>query len=294
MSSKTSHGKLAEKLRQIARGPVAPIGFGRTAEMKIPALALIVSLARNDPELAKAAIAGGADAVLLHLNRDVHEAGVTFGDLAAERQTIQGVASVAGDTPWGVDLGNQGMLSQEDLKALIDLGVDFVSADASNAPAPLLLAENIGRIVALSRDLSPYLLRTVNELSIDAVELSPLDRSDGSTLSILDVMKYRQFADLIRQPVIATSQAGLKPDDVRILREIGFQGLLLDAATAGADPATVEQTTRAFHQAIDQAGGPLARRDVTGVIIPKVSPRGPVREIEIPEEPEEEPDEEEW
>lgn len=294
MSSKTSHGKLADKLRQIARGPVAPIGFGRAAEVKIPALALIVSLARNDPELTKGAIAGGADAVLLHLNRDVREAGVTFGDLGAERQAIQAVASVAGDTPWGVDLGNQSTLSEEDLKAITDLGADFVSADASNAPAALLLAENLGRIVALSRDLSPYLLRTVNELSVDAVVLSALDRSDGSALSVLDVMKYRQFADLIRQPVIASSQAGLKPDDIRVLREIGFQGLLLDAALAGADPTTIEQTTRAFHQAIEEAGGPLARRDVTGVIIPKVSPRGPVREIEIPEEPEEEPDEEGW
>ncbi len=291
MSPKTSRGKLVDKLRQIARGPVAPIGFGRAAEVKIPALSLIVSLARNDPDLAKAAIAGGADAVLLHLNQEMREVGVTFGDLGAERQAMQTVASAVGDTPWGVDLGDRGLLSDGDLQALIDLGADFVSADAGSAPAALLLVESIGRIVSLSRDLSPYLLRTVNELSVDAVELSPLDRSDAGGLSVLDVMKYRQFADLMRHPAIASSQGWLKPADVRVLREVGFQGLLLDVVTAGADSGAIERTTGAFHQAIDQAGGPLARRQAAGVIVPRVSPRTPVPEIETPEEPEE-PDEE--
>lgn len=291
MPPNASRSKLVDRLRQIARGPVAPIGFGRATEVRVPALALIVSLARNDVELAKAALNGGADAVLLHLNQELPEAGVKFGNLDVERETLRAVAGASGDKPWGVDLG-EGPATADEAKGLVELGADFISARAASASASLLIAEGLARVISVGRDLSPYLVRIIGEMPIEVVEVSLLDTNRSQPLTILDVMRYRQIVDLTRQSVVVRTQGIIKPDDVRALREAGVLGLILDIATVGSDPAAVEGTTRAFRQAIDQAGGPLARRATVDVIIPQVTPRMSAPEIEAPEEPEEEPDEE--
>ena len=291
MPPNASRSKLVDRLRQIARGPVAPIGFGRATEVRVPALALIVSLARNDVELAKAALNGGADAVLLHLNQERPEAGVKFGILDVESETLRAVAGASGDKPWGVDLG-EGPATADEAKGLVELGADFISARAASASASLLIAEGLARVISVGRDLSPYLVRIIGEMPIEVVEVSLLDTNRSQPLTILDVMRYRQIVDLTRQSVVVRTQGIIKPDDVRALREAGVLGLILDIATVGSDPAAVEGTTRAFRQAIDQAGGPLARRATVDVIIPQVTPRMSAPEIEAPEEPEEEPDEE--
>lgn len=290
MAPNARPSKLIDKLRQVARGPVSPIGFGRTSGTPVPALVLIVSLARNDGTLAEAAIRGGADALIGHLNQDLPEAEMTFGSLDAERDGLQSIASAAGQTPWGIRLGAQGNTPTEDITGAIGLGVDFAAASAAVAPASLLLTKGVGKIISIDRELDLFLIRTIGELQVDAVEVSLLDASkEPEMLTVLDVMKYRKIADTISQSVIVNTQGRIKPEDVPALREAGVHGLLLEVGTAGTDLQAIEENTRAFRQAIDKAGGPLARGRSIGVILPQITPAQSVQEMEpeLPEEPEE-------
>ena len=47
---------------------------------------LIASLPRNDPELARAALAGGADVLKVHLNVTHNASGVRFGSLCRSEE----------------------------------------------------------------------------------------------------------------------------------------------------------------------------------------------------------------
>jgi hypothetical protein len=291
MTADKASSKLIGKLLQVWRGPVAQMGFGRAAPAKAPAFILVVSLPRNDPELARAAVRGGADAVVLHLNESYPDLARTFGNLATEREAIQSVAKAVGGVPWGAHIGGDAALSAEDVDSLKTLGADFLAADVDVAPASLLSAEGIARVMAIGRDVGPYLLRTLNELPIEGIVAASLDEGvSAGPIKVLDLMKYRQVTDLTRQPVIIDTQGRLRPEDVPALRRADAQGILLGVNTIGDQPGEVEEVTRSWRDAIDQAGGPLTRGRSPGAILPQVaSPQHPGG-IEEPEEPEE-PDE---
>lgn len=63
----STSSKLIAKLREISRGAVSPFGFGRAAAQQVPSLLILVSLPCNDAELARAAVAAGADGLVCHI-----------------------------------------------------------------------------------------------------------------------------------------------------------------------------------------------------------------------------------
>lgn len=265
------------------------MGFGRVAPAKQPAMVLIVALDHTDPALVSAAVSAGADALVMQVPA-ASVVGDGTGSLNAEKEALKKVSEAAGKLPWGLSIDGPGAV-RLDFPHLSELGVDFVIAPAAVAPASFLSASGLGRIVAVERDFNPFLIRALNDLPVDAVMVSHLDASPGpGGLSILDVMRYRQVVDLLKQPVIADTQGQLKPEDVPALREGGVRGLLLDVRTVGTSVSSIEAVTKAFREAIDNAGGPLCHGG-SHAIIPQV--RGTILpEFEEPEEPEE-PDEDE-
>jgi hypothetical protein len=245
---------------------------------------LIVALDHIDPTLVTAAINAGADGLVLQVPA-ASVVGDGTGSLAAEKDALKKVGEVAGEAPWGLSIDGPGAV-RLDFDNLSELGADFVIAPAAVAPASLLTVSGLGRIVAIERDFSPFLVRALNELPADAVVVSHLDATPSpGGLSILDVMRYREVVDLLKQSVIANTQGQLKPEDVPALREAGVRGLLLDVRTVGTSASSIEATTKAFREAIDKAGGPLTRGG-SSVVLPQVRP-SLGRHSEEPEEPEE-------
>jgi methylmalonyl-CoA mutase cobalamin-binding subunit len=65
----STSSRIVARLRDISKGTPAPFGFvGRAQARSVPAMLLLASLSKNDPELVTAAIEAGADAVLGHLH----------------------------------------------------------------------------------------------------------------------------------------------------------------------------------------------------------------------------------
>ena len=66
---------------------------------------LIASLPRNDPELARAALAGGADVLKVHLNVTHNASGVRFGSLAEKAANLEAIRGIQLGRTEGIQLG---------------------------------------------------------------------------------------------------------------------------------------------------------------------------------------------
>ncbi|MEK7376980.1 MAG: hypothetical protein AABZ57_07485, partial [Candidatus Margulisiibacteriota bacterium] len=111
-------------------------------------LTLIVSLPDNDVEFAKAAVAGGADALKVHCNIQHKASGVTFGTFAQEKDRFEKIIK-SSKIPVGIVPGAQIKPSQEDMKEAVKMGFDFFDMNVDDIPAFMLGLKNITKIAAV-------------------------------------------------------------------------------------------------------------------------------------------------
>lgn len=346
---KGTSSKLISKLKEISRGTASPLGFGRLQARNVPAMLVVASLGRNDPALAEAAIAAGADALELHLHgrlsefikkqedkdtredqdekerngkaekaalpeasrlettqgeetaevpssapsgedgvgpseesgssdsaKDEETEGdqVRFGGLAEEKANIQAVLGVAGDKPVGVVVGQDGELTLGELDELAQMGVDFVVAHPHRAPADLLGVEALGHVARLDRDYPAGPLRGLNELDLDAMEVVVgRPASSLSLLTIHDLASIRQAIEPLRRPVLLLAAKTIQPGDLKHVREIGIEGLVLGPDLLGQTADEARARVADYRQAVDVLGPPIGRGRATEgrrVILPRV------------------------
>jgi hypothetical protein len=214
---------------------------------------LLVSLPRNDAALAEAALAGGADALKVHLNVEHRASGTVFGSLADERPALEEILGLG--APVGVVIGGLGAFSRDEMSSAVAMGFAFVDCYLSHAPAwyidaayPAIAVVAVGvddpleRVVGLSR------------LGIGAVEasLTPPDEY-GTPLRLHRVADYARLAAMTELPVIVPSQHAIDPDDVPALLRAGVGAVLLGAVVTGSKAAPMQATVGAFRAAIDTA-----------------------------------------
>src|SRR6188508_1992560 len=96
---------------------------------------LIVSLPRNDVELAKAAAESGAHAVKVHMNVRHDASGTGFGSYAEEHETVREIIKAVkipvGLMP-GADPAN--LPAQDELNSLAAAGLEFVDIYTHHMP----------------------------------------------------------------------------------------------------------------------------------------------------------------
>lgn len=275
---------------------------------------LMVRLARNEVSLAEAAVSAGADALVCHLfgSRGVAArageqqtvqggaaaeeavenaptpaetaspptvesplpAPARFGGLAEERASLEAIVKAAAGRPVGVTIGTAGAVTSDDLDELARLGVDFVAIHPHRAPATLLNIEALGHVVQLDREYPSGPLRGINELGIDAVELT-IARPDTSLpqLTIHDLANFRQLVDSIRRPVLVPTVWAAQPSDLKFFHSIGVEALVLTPELLGEGADNVRARVAEYRQAIDKLPPPIGRgRALEGrrVVLPRV------------------------
>jgi len=224
-------------------------------------LGLFVSLPRNDAELARAAIAGGADSLKVHINVSHAASGTSFGPLAAERTALESIVEAAGGRPVGIVPGAEQMASREDMRGLSRIGIDFCDAYAHHMPAWMLLMRDevdMAVLVALGPEHDTRQASAVCSgpagppLAADGIEASII-RHDGygQPLSALDVLMYRQLCAEAQMPVMVPTQRAVTPKDVSAIANCGAAALLIGAVVTGRDAGSIEEATRRFRAAID-------------------------------------------
>ena len=240
--------RLVARLREITRGAATPLGFGRAPAKKQPSLLLIVYGTPDESDLLRAAASAGADAIVGRIDD-------AATDLTAAVVNLQ---TSAGSVPLGIEI--VGSLDASQLGSLAVKGVDFVAFEPHRTADDVLEIAEIGRIARLILDHHGSILRGLNDLPVDAIEIE-VDRPSGSInrLTVYDIADLRQVVDAIRRPVIFIAPAGFSPGDLKRLREMGVEAVALDAHGLGEDVATVSGRVSALRAAIDALGPSIGR-----------------------------------
>lgn len=216
-------------------------------------LSLIVALPENSVELAKAAEAGGADAVKAHLKMVHRASGIRFGTLEQERPVLEEILRSV-SIPVGIVPGAEEGTSPEELAELRRMGIDFVDMFVHFSPTYMLTEPTMGRMVAITNDYDSEYLYGLNRLpGVDMVEAAIMPKEQyGKPLTFNDVARYAAIAGrLAEKPIIVPSQKALKPADAEVLAQAGVKAIMIGVLSTGSSYREVEQAAREFRRVID-------------------------------------------
>lgn len=216
-------------------------------------MTLIASLPDNSPELAKAALNGGAQALKVHINIKHKASGVSFGSLAEEGAKLDSILDIASKVPVGIVPGDAARLPDEkELREIIKMGFDFYDMNLDDIPEHLRTAKGISRIAAVNNKHSLESISTLKG-KYDAIEAGIIPQLGyGQTMTIGDLRCYISIAIASDLPVIVPTQRKISVEEVPILADTGIRSIMIGAIVTGRTPQMLEQATRCFRNAIDQ------------------------------------------
>ncbi len=224
---------------------------------------LIVSLPRNDRELALAACENGADAIKLHMNVEHRASGTRFGSYAEEHETIReiiGAVSCSVGLMPGAGIDN--LPSREEMLALHEAGVDFVDIYTQHMPLwfldlPLKLVvafDSFDGFVEPAFYMSHvYWPRGMNRNRIFMVEASITKPEDyGKPFSFHDARRLRILQEYVDAPLLVPTQKHITPEDARWLVRTGTGGLMIGAIVCGDTAESIGRATARYRAIIDE------------------------------------------
>ena len=199
---------------------------------------VIVSLARHDLDLAKAAIGAGAFAIKVHLNAYHRASGTTFGSFAEERPFYEKLATLG--VPLLVMAGQEKVPSPEEMDALADLGFEGFNIYFSDMQ-PHLLQSRLRPMPALGEKGTDEELAKIIAIPGVMMEASVAAFADyGKPLNETDLARYRDITRKAGIPVIAPSQKRFVGDDMAKLKAAGIAAPLLGFIVTGTTTESME------------------------------------------------------
>lgn len=213
---------------------------------------LLVSLPRNDSELARAAIDGGADLLKVHVNVQHRASGTDFGTLAEEMEALAAILDLG--TPTGLVPGEEAMVNQEEVPQLRR----FAFLDAYLTHLPLYLyAAGVPVVPAIPHDYPPEALPFLRRLPGEWAEASLVHPEGyGRAPTAGDLVALERAGELSGRRLIVPTQRRLHPQDLGRYFELpAVWAVMIGAIVTGVGAAGIEQATRAFRQSLDRLFG---------------------------------------
>lgn len=205
---------------------------------------IIVSLARHDLDLARAALDGGAGAIKVHLNAHHRASGTTFGCFEEERPFLEDLAKLG--APLLVMAGQETVPTLKEMDALADLGFEGFNVYVDHLQ-PHLLQSRLRPMPALSAHSTDADITRLATIPGAMIEASIMEFADyGTPLTAADLARYRHIAALSAAPVIAPSQKKFTPADMPALRAAGIAAPLLGVIVTGSTPQSMLTAVSAF------------------------------------------------
>lgn len=198
---------------------------------------VIVSLARHDLDLAKAALDAGATAIKTHLNAYHRATGTTFGTFDHERPFFEQLSRLG--CPLLVMAGQETVPTAVEMDALHDLGFEGFNVYVDHLQ-PHLLKSKLRPMPALASTSTPDDIQKIAAIPGCIIEASimPFERYRTSMMDA-DLERYRQIVEAVDVPVIVPSQLQLTPENTKALRDIGVAAPLLGAIVTGDTTSTI-------------------------------------------------------
>lgn len=239
--------RLQERIRRALRSEARPIGFGSTSRAEGPSLLLLASLPASAPKGRPGPLP--VDAILFRVS-----------DLGAEERGLRQAAAALDGLPWGVRLA---VVDGAALGTLKDAGADYLVFDAEGADAALLLEETLGLVMTASLDVPADLLRSVEDLPLDALLV---DVREGP-LTVRRQMELRRLASLTRQRLLLQVSGQPEVATLACLRDAGAVGIVVEAQE-WAELAALED----LHQRTAALPVPRRRRgERPEALLPRIS-----------------------
>lgn len=211
-------------------------------------MTLMVALPKNDPEMAEAVVAGGADALQLHINLLYYK---TFYE---EKENLEKIVKDS-VIPVGIVPGQTVHADEDEMKEIKKLGFDFFNIDADIIPPFMVELKGISRILALNNKYTlDTLMQSLNKKP-DAIDAAIVPAAGkGKNLIVGDLQHYISIVLSSGIPVIIPTQRQIRPSEVAIISDTGAKGLILTSMVLGDNPNKVEKRVREFRAAVDDLG----------------------------------------
>ena len=241
--------KFIERLQQVTMPPSQSMGFKTAkAEQARPRIQLVVNVTGGNLRSQSKEL-DEADALVLP---------ITAVDVS---KIISGMWLTKGNA--------------EEVEKSIKSASDFIILPADGVV--LLPDKKIGKILQIEAAITDILLRTVNELPIDAVLLTEGHES-GLVLTWKRLMLIQRFSSLLNKPLLIEVLPSVTDTELQAIWEAGVSGVIITADTEQAK--TVIQNLR---KVIDKLSFPSRRkREKSLAIVPHIENK--------PEEPEKDDD----
>lgn len=206
------------------------------------AFPVIVSLARHDLDLARAALDAGASAIKTHLNAYHRATGTTFGSFTQERPFFEQLAKLG--CPLLVMAGQEIVPTAEEMDELAALGFEGFNVYVDHMQ-PHLLDSRLRPMPALSSTSTPDDIARIAAIPDCIIEASIMEFARyGTAMTDADFARYAAIAAAVDVPVIVPSQLKLTPEDGQRLKAAGLAAPLLGAIVTGDTPASMDQALR--------------------------------------------------
>jgi hypothetical protein len=257
--------RLIDKLTRLRQTEPQPMGFmtGRTSSQKLK-MQLIAYLTGGTTDKLSAGL-DAADGVIIEVAKS--------DDLEALEKVCQAKKEIPGGAR--LTASNSGTLE----KAL-NAACDFVVFPAS-IPLNIVQKDKIGRIMELDDSLSEGLLRTANDLPIDAVLISGAEKENNLTFNRL--MLFQRFVNMVNKPILVSISDSLSEVDLQAICDTGVSGVVIELAEEKSLDKFAE-----MRKTIEKLAPPASRKkERMRPILPRLQP-----EPEKPEEGEEEEEDE--
>jgi hypothetical protein len=195
---------------------------------------LIVDLPENQPELALAAIKGGADALQI-------------GPSNAEKLIK------LSKLPVGIRVESAGQLTKEEVKKLVKAGADFINVKRDDLPEYFSSVRGVAKVLGLGNRFTVDLILGIGENGADALDAAIIpSEAQGKDLKVGDLQNYISIVIASGIPVIIPTQLAIRPSEVAILTDTEAKGLLLTPIVLGLTAEHIEKNVREFRAAVDE------------------------------------------
>ena len=205
---------------------------------------LVAILPHNTSEYADAAQSGGADAIVLGIDKTESMFPGLFGSFDLQEDSINGILSTC-SVPVGISIGDSRPLTPESWERVAAKPFAFVNMYAHHLP-PLVLADD--RVEKLITIGAGYMLEQISSISemeqvtaLEAAIVSP--QGKNHVFSVLDLSTLRMVTKLSSKPVILRAQKRLEAGDLRSITDAGLKGITVD-------PSALEPGVEAYRDAV--------------------------------------------
>ncbi len=186
------------------------MGFRTVAAARTvkPRMLLVAAVARAD-SARLAEIAAGADAGLLAIDR-----------LITGAEALKQAAKAVPDIPWG------GWLREVVGEVVGKMSADFI---VFNAASQIFAEEKTGKVLEVEPTLEPGLLKSADDLPVDAVLIA----AENEPLTWRDLMLIQRGVNILSKPLLVSVPPEVTTAELRALNEAGVRGVVVKAAVAG-------------------------------------------------------------